>query len=166
MNDSKEIRLTIEVPAGRPVPLNRAAFTKKLDLCGCGNPESVIAMLAAVLRAFAAHADLPDHLPMDERRKRCHERDTAIREAVGATDGDGPAVYFVLYRLDALGLVEHGGSIRFAWITPRGRRVLPAMERLAAQMAEEDASGVECAVDAPPIMEWGSDSYWTPRETP
>ena len=43
-------------------------------------------------------------------------------------DGDEAYGYFVLQYLDRRGLVEHGASIRSAWLTEKGKECLEAME--------------------------------------
>lgn len=83
-----------------------------VGVCGC-HDEAAIALLEACLRDCAKEG----------RREGLRG---AAREVAGAL-------------LQRLGLVEHGVSIRFAFVTTRGRELLAVIEALDAREEALDA---------------------------
>lgn len=83
-------------------------FSGELKLCGCGNPED----------AYALIRDLLDLAPF-------HRHPQRVRDLIG---NDG-AYHIVLSVLDEARLIEHGGGIGGAWITPKGERYRELMHR-------------------------------------
>lgn len=88
--------------------------------CGCGMPN---AACGALLRFLSLHERSDDSW---ERQRK--ERDQWIPD-------DGLQM-LVLYLIDSLGLLEHGGSVGGSWLTDKGAAVL-------ARLREEQADDFE-----------------------
>lgn len=80
----------------------------------------------------------------------CSETDemiTSLRKLLEWVGSDGAIQYDALYpeigvfyllagRLDDLGLIEHGISIRFPWLTDDGKRLLDALKTIEPETIE------------------------------
>ena len=87
-----------------------------LPTCGCGAPEETCELIYKVLCGFAdgSHYDtLKEILPGVYASK---------------DKKDNYAEWFLLYRLDQLGLLEHGTIIRGSWLTDKGKELVAAMK--------------------------------------
>ena len=78
----------------------------KVPLCGCGSSSEMWTIVRDVLARAPGHTDLSFFEPMPER------------------DLSATAVEFVAQVLSETGLLEHGSSIGFAWLTPGGEMLL------------------------------------------
>ena len=76
--------------------------------CGCGQPEQAARFLHEMLKLC----------PFFENR-----------EALKAKLPDDGLEYFVLYILDHLDVIEHGGGVGGAWLSEYGKSVLEALDR-------------------------------------
>lgn len=84
--------------------------------CACGDPESAYSTLRDLLRL------------MDSRSKGRWELERWKQiENYFNTPG---LMYFVLYILDNMKLIEHGSSIGGSWLTERGQEVLDALNEV------------------------------------
>lgn len=81
----------------------------ELGYCGCGMPEHAAKYLLKVLTLLDRKLDTA---PPD-----------VIKEL-------GEPAMLVLYALDKEGLIEHGGSVLGAWLTPRGSYVMEILKTL------------------------------------
>jgi hypothetical protein len=90
-------------------PLNiQAYFYHALGACGCGELDEMIDSVRRLLEW--AGTDMSDRA----------EYNTLYSEV---------GVYYLLVgRLDVLLLLEHGTSIRYPWLTKRGKRLLAALQ--------------------------------------
>ena len=84
-------------------------------MCGCGSPDAACATLLAVL----------DLHPLYEHRQE-----------IEALLPDAGVRMLVLYQLDRLAWIEHGGTVEGGWLTPLGVDVRDALRR---EQADFDA---------------------------
>jgi len=107
----------------------RGLIGDKLGICGCGDNSIVIDFLIAALKAI---------------RKRCEPGwDRAEFEDVFRGNGDtGDTLFFwmALYFLDRSGLIEHGTSIRYSWLTDEGRDFLERFGGMTGDDIQEAAA--------------------------
>jgi hypothetical protein len=82
-------------------------------MCGCGNPE-------------VAWQAIRNYLDMTSGDKD-HWYDAATGEQ-----------WMFIYLMDHLGLTEHGGGVRGAWITKKGEEVLLFLETHGAGWQDKD----------------------------
>lgn len=87
----------------------------KANMCGCGDPEVVLAMIRDELARLSLKGDRPE----PER---------------------APAWYLLAYSLDAWGLSEHGTSLGWPWLTDEGEALLAAMQSVDLASALDDGS--------------------------
>ncbi len=80
-------------------------LTEKAGFCGCGQPDEAATFLFSVL-------DCIDQLQ--------HDRDYSRLDKLIPDPG---MRYFILYQLDNLGFLDHGGSVP-GWLTQDGRDCL------------------------------------------
>lgn len=81
-------------------------FSDDLNLCGCGSPEAACDLVRDLL------ALAPEYGASDEVRR------LLTSEAV---------YHLVLGQLDGAELIEHGTSLNYAWLTPKGIWYLAAL---------------------------------------
>jgi len=81
--------------------------------CGCGSPEGVARLIRDVLIGFKGDID--------------YEKMKAILPGVYG-DNENFGEWFLLYVIDASGLIEHGCSVRGSWLTPKGKGFVAAIE--------------------------------------
>lgn len=95
--------------------------------CGCGAPHNVLKYINTILTNIKAKhdKDFRDSLGLSFDQACDIERDFFKSEEER---------YFVLYRLDDLGLIEHGGSVGGSWLTYRGDDVLEALNEVAPEL--------------------------------
>lgn len=82
---------------------------EELPVCGCGSPNLAYDVYRRILAASAAFHDNPS------------------QDAPGpyaATNGNEALFYVVAGVLDHIEATEHGGTIHYAWLTDKGRRLL------------------------------------------
>jgi len=84
----------------------------QLGWCGCGDPDSAYELLRNLLRVMAVPPGA--------------QRASVLSDLLGNDDG---RAFTILYSVGRAGLIEHGGHIRGAWLTEKGRRCLALMER-------------------------------------
>ena len=102
-------------------------FTDTLCWCACGAPEDSAIVVRDILRLC----------PLYHHR----EEFDALITPMGAGQ-------MILYHLNEAGLIEHGGAIGGAWITPLGEKVLAALN---AVETEDDWDKIFwCFPDGPP----------------
>lgn len=95
--------------------MNRQELRIFLDehFCGCGNPTGATASLLRLLETFdrdfdkreAPYLSLPKWIP------------------------DDGAMFLLVYWIDHLGLIEHGGGVLASWLTPKGEELVQALRR-------------------------------------
>jgi len=76
-----------------------------LDVCGCGDPESVYRYILKVLTVKELHH--------------------------GYHDDQG--IVFTRYVLDRLGYLEHGTSIGFCWVTDKGTQLIEDLQEVLGE---------------------------------
>jgi len=77
--------------------------------CMCGNPDAVFDYVRDILRCV-------------------RDKDYDKQEVLAGSEG---AMYFTLYHLDELGLIEHGTSVRYSWLTDEGKELLEDLETVS-----------------------------------
>lgn len=111
---SNEVKLPDDLTA-----LNlKAFFMNEMGLCGCAEYDEFCQTLLALLQW---------HNESQLERVPCN-----MILPVGA-------FYLMAGWLDTLGLAEHGSSIRGAWLTAEGKKLLAAMETHSADDIEESS---------------------------
>ena len=76
----------------------------ELGICGCGIPDRTYEAVYEMLFKAKGGGDI------------CPTND--------------PYVYFMAYRLTEMELMEHGGAVGYSWLTPKGKKMLEALECL------------------------------------
>ena len=92
-----------------------------MNMCGCGCPEYTYDMIRIVLNIREDRFE--KDIKYEEVQKRYKEElhlDTKDSLHYGV-------LQFVLYMLDAKGIVEHGGGISSCWLTKLGRMYLTVL---------------------------------------
>ena len=102
----------------KPIDL-LAYFYEELGACGCSDLEAMITVVRSLLAWI------------DDKNKPGFE---------SLFSGSTGVYYLLVGRLDALGLCDHGFTIRFPFLTESGRALLNALNTVDAQTIE-DASG-------------------------
>lgn len=98
----------------------------QLGICGCGEPEAVIASLALYLRKQQAlHAERT--APVADWAAFSAQLDADYHQ-------DAVAELWAAYTADRLSLTEHGSGVGGAWLTDKGRAWLANWE--AAQESD------------------------------
>lgn len=100
-----------------------------VGLCGCGNPEDTLKLVAEALEIIVQKTDgRPDgHSAFSQEGKDFYDKnEVAMRELMG----NDRSVLFMLYYLNDQDLVEHGSSIYGSWLTARGYAFLEAYSQL------------------------------------
>lgn len=125
-----------------------APLCEMFGLCGCGDPESVIRKYyLPFLRAIWINSG--GKLPMAFEKEPMSFDKSAYRYFTRCTEKlmnailsgklnptqfevvDDPTLeLLILYSLDRLGLAEHGTSITYCWLTPRGETALAMCEAI------------------------------------
>jgi hypothetical protein len=93
-----------------------------LPMCGCGDPQAALGRVLRVLDALLASDPARQH----PWYKQLGLDDDAVR-------------YLILGALDTAGLIDHGTSIDYPFLTDKGRRFLDVMDR--GDYDEIDAGG-------------------------
>jgi hypothetical protein len=101
-----------EDPCNSFIGIDRAHFDSfnRLGVCGCGNPEEVLAVYHRLMWRLA--------------EKRFDGRLAEV------TDGHELWLDTMLYTLDAFGLTEHGTSVGGSWLSEDGERCLEVLDVL------------------------------------
>jgi hypothetical protein len=82
--------------------------------CGCGNPTGATASLLRLLETF-------DH-PFDDGREPPYK-------SLPKWIPDDGAMFLLVYWIDHLDLIEHGGGVLASWLTSKGKDLLEALRR-------------------------------------
>jgi hypothetical protein len=114
-------------------------YFNKLKFCGCGSPEDTLLYIKKLLNLIKRKMDRP----YDESKK---ERDNAYwqyqkdllfiggftpffneNNKIEPNDIQNGVIQFILYYLDEVEVLEHGGSIGGAWLTEYGEKILECL---------------------------------------
>lgn len=103
-----------------------------LDMCGCGRPECSYELIRKILTIRSEWQN--NKLSYEEVKER-YKSDLNLD-----TDNDNHCgtLQFILYILDANGLVEHGTSIRGCWLTELGEMYLKVLNAWHNREMESD----------------------------
>lgn len=82
-------------------------FSEDMGLCRCGVPEEAYELVRGILSLAPFYNDF---------------------ESVVRLIGNDGAHHIVLSVIERAGLIEHGGGIGGAWMTPKGERFLALLE--------------------------------------
>lgn len=110
---------------------------EKFSFCGCGCPEDAYDLIRNILQLC----------PLYENWESGTSNGAKVQEILGGIDG---TFYLVLYAIDSLDLIEHGGSIGGSWLTQKGEYYLPLMRKHKWDDIEEVGfphDGEECPAD-------------------
>ena len=93
-----------------------------VDMCGCGCPDDTNEVIRRVLNIrYDWHEHkIGEYEDLQERYKNDLQLDTKNNLHYGS-------LQFILYMLDARGILEHGGSIRGCWLTHLGEMYLTVL---------------------------------------
>lgn len=108
----------------------------KLPVCGCGNPDVLLAVYHSVLRTVPK-GGADDWLTADQRREQASLNMQMACDKHGLNVGADGEIDQVLYDvvlnvLDHMRCTEHGGSIGYCWLEPKGQRLLAMLDQLEA----------------------------------
>ena len=112
-------------------------FSDEMNWCGCGMPENSAILIRDILRLLPLY----DH----------HEE---FKELIQPE----AAAYIILYQMDAANLIEHGGTVGGAWITPFGQSVLELLNGIRTEkdwgevfLNGSDPPPESCPICYPPV---------------
>ena len=92
-----------------------------MDMCGCGCPEDTHELIRKILIIRSEWQDKKiSYEEVIKRYKDDLDLDNRNVNHYGA-------LQFILYMLDAYGIVEHGSSIGGCWLTDLGERYLTVL---------------------------------------
>lgn len=94
----------------------KAFFFNKLGACGCSELDVMLYTIHYLIEW------------MNDRDRECY--DTLF-------GGDTGVYYIIAGILDSVGLCEHGGSIRYPWLTPKGKNLLRALQTFSIDQIEQ-----------------------------
>lgn len=94
----------------------KALFYNEFGACGCSDIEDMIRVIKMLLE-WASSSSAP------------RKYDTLFND-------DG-VFYLLAGRLDSMGFIEHGVSIRFSWITDKGTSLLNALNKFTPEQIDE-----------------------------
>ena len=92
-----------------------------LDMCGCGCPENTHEWIRKIL---TIRSEWQDKKISYEEIKNRYKNDLDLDDSNNNHYG---ALQFILYILDAYGIVEHGSSIGGCWLTDLGKMYLTVL---------------------------------------
>ena len=92
-----------------------------LDMCGCGYPEDTHELIRKIL---TIRSEWQDKKISYEEIKNRYKNDVDLDDSNNNHYG---ALQFILYILDAYGIVEHGSSIGGCWLTDLGKMYLTVL---------------------------------------
>ena len=102
-------------------PLMDFFLFELLDMCGCGCPENTHAWIRKIL---TIRSEWQDKKISYEEIKNRYKNDLDLDDSNNNHYG---ALQFILYILDAYGIVEHGSSIGGCWLTDLGKMYLTVL---------------------------------------
>lgn len=117
-----------EIEARNTVKL-KDFYYNKLDFCGCGRPDCTLEFIKKLLNIIKQKTDRRSepNYNCDESWDK-HQNNLietfefkAEKELSDIQDG---IVQFVMYYLDRIGVLEHGGGIGGAWLSDYGKELL------------------------------------------
>lgn len=85
-----------------------AMYYAQAKLCGCGDPEGVYRFMMDILSTDRDNSNILDFAEIESIIKN----NTDI------------AAQFILHCMGNMDLIEHGGSVRGSWKTPRGEQFI------------------------------------------
>ena len=88
----------------------------KFRFCGCGCPGDAYDLVRNILQLC----------PLYDNWETGTSNSAKVQEILGGIDG---TFYLVLYAIDSLDLIEHGGSIGGSWLAEKGTHYLPLMAK-------------------------------------
>jgi hypothetical protein len=109
------------------------------NYCGCGMPNETLRYIFSVLSIIEERSSAG----LVRRTQLFRELD----DHMGAGSGGNQ---FILYALDAAGLLEHGGSIGGAWLSDVGRELLEFLKTTKADKWLSE-NRLEDYAEAPPL---------------
>lgn len=95
----------------------QAFFYNEFGACGCSNLEAMINVVK----------DLLEWMSENIMERQGYEK---------LFNGNEGVFYLLAGRLDSLGFLEHGTSIRCAWLTEKGKEFLNALKTITAEQIE------------------------------
>lgn len=98
-------------------------LVEQLGFCGCGAPDEALKYVQGGLQLLSDLKELVWTKKIDYK-----ERDTRLRAFFGSVGAE----YFFWYRLDDLGLTEHGGQVP-GWLTEEGEDMLADLKELYSE---------------------------------
>lgn len=107
-------------------------LTTLIPICGCGQPSDTIRYIITILKAIRNRSE-----------QRCSKDSVmALQRSFGLPlDKDGYlnhlAGMFLLYMLDHLELIEHGGNVIGGWLSEKGRRAIDLYTQLESLIVKQ-----------------------------
>lgn len=92
-----------------------------LQMCGCGRPWEAYALVSRILD-WAADSTAEGAAP-----------------PTGLTAGGEGASHIIMSALDGAGLMDHGTTMRYPWLTPKGRAVRVLLARVTDWQALDES---------------------------
>ena len=111
-----------------------------LGFCGCGVPEYAMSIVKSVLTILDNHThDLNSKSYYNNWATllNLHVNDGSASDYSAIDEG---VQLFILYTLDNCGLIEHGSSIYWAWLTPLGKMLLSVMRQYDEENEQHERS--------------------------
>lgn len=98
--------------------------TRGPRMCGCGRSDDLLDFLHGYLKQLASnegHSGMEGLQWLDENTE---------------TDSFNLLRWLFNYWIDNMGIVEHGSSAQFPWLTAEGYEILEAMDRYGTDLSE------------------------------
>ncbi|MGM7720586.1 hypothetical protein [uncultured Metabacillus sp.] len=100
-------------------------YYEKLKFCGCGNPGDTLKLIKELLNAI--NDKYVNEVPYEVHQNRIHslfEFEDKSKPKLKFTDIQNGIIQFVMYQLDLIEVLEHGGSIGGSWLTSYGKQIM------------------------------------------
>jgi hypothetical protein len=104
-------------------------LSERLKYCGCGLPESALELTRDVLATIDARWSVGDHSDGAFAKYRARMKELLPSDGIE---------YVVLYHLDSVDMIEHGGGVGGSWLTREGRDMLCDLNAWAAMPDGDD----------------------------
>ncbi len=122
-------------------------YYNRLKFCGCGCPVDTLKFLKGFLNKYSKtqndmwEADRKDRSMYHDLHQLGKLSSFGMNISSGDKNIQDGVIDFVMYSLDNIGVLEHGGSIGGAWLTDYGKEVVDSLNKLTddeLEMAMEE----------------------------
>lgn len=107
-------------------------LTTLIPICGCGKPSNTVVYIISILKAIQRRSE------SDWSKESSLALHRAFRLPLNQ-DGylDHAAGLFLMYRLDHLELIDHGGNVMGSWLAEKGFRAIELYTKIESAILND-----------------------------